>query len=81
MMKLEEERKRQAAEKTEMSRRTEESSHLEELRRQEELKRMERQRLEQMIIQGKSIMIISKFVDICFICRVKSNQWPRLQED
>ena len=32
---------------------SEENSHLEELRRQDELRRMERQRLEQMIIQGK----------------------------
>ena len=41
---------------TEMSKKTEESSNFEELRKQEELKRLERQRLEQMIYQGKSIL-------------------------
>merc|ERR1719510_2181698 len=65
MMMLEEERKRQAAEKRELSRKTEESSHIEELRRQEELKRLERQRLEQMIIQESKVSSghVSKRID------------------
>ena len=54
---MEEERKRQRVEVTEMSKKTEESFHQEELRRSEEMKRLEKQRLEQMIIQGKLLCL------------------------
>merc|ERR1711915_112996 len=64
-LRLEEERKRAAMEKTQVSQKIEEKSNLEELRRQEELKRMERQRLEQMIIQESKVVSgqVSKRID------------------
>ena len=53
MLRLEDERKRLAMQKTEKVVMEEKNSHLEELQRQDELRRIEKQRLEQMIIQGK----------------------------
>ena len=52
-LRLGEERKMVKVEKTEMPQKIESHSNLEELRRLEELKLLERQRLEQMIYQGK----------------------------
>ena len=53
MQRIEEERKRQVVHKSEKVVMEEKNSHLEELQRQDELRRLEKQRLEQMIIQGK----------------------------
>merc|ERR1712217_254689 len=56
MLRLEDERKRLAMQKTEKVVMEEKNSHLEELQRQDELRRIEKQRLEQMIIQESKVI-------------------------
>ena len=80
-IRLEEERKRAVVQKSEVSERFEENSRIEELRRQDELKRLEKQRLEQMIIQGKILILTLIFLnnEISFY-RVQSNCWSSCKE-
>ena len=61
----------------------EKNSHLEELQRQDELRRIEKQRLEQMIIQGKLTVkhnLKSNKIIISLPFRIQSHFWSSCQK-